>query len=309
MQVEAVHVRDHAAALAAVRMVEHPRTGKAVVQQRIEQVQAGLLAQLAHGGVIEPLVLLDEPARQRQQAASGRAAAAHQQHVAAAGHQRVDRDEHRRVGRLRPLPAVVVQGHPFVVQRVGIGQPQPGLDEAAHLLGHVLRDQRGGGLARCAGRAQQRRAQVRGVDRAGALARQQPPWPEALEVVAGGVLEVADQRGVGRAGCHARHRRLDGGHPARVVVVVAHRHERHARRLLIGQRQPDHRLALGARERVARRARLMGRADHHHHAPPERERLVQKRRMAVVKRLEASDQDDHLVGELAHWGCSKTCDR
>ena len=157
-------------------------------------LQPGLFAQLAQAGIQDRLLLPDEATRQRPQALAGLGAAAHQQHVAGMDDDRIGGDEGRRVRRVLPRGAVVLDELVLGDQLRVAPASSCGTPRACRTPGrHVAAQHQQGAVAVDVTGVEQVAAQLGRRQRLGVLDVDQPPLRELAQVVAGGILVHADQ--------------------------------------------------------------------------------------------------------------------
>ncbi|MNV56211.1 hypothetical protein D3C71_1484830 [compost metagenome] len=139
----------------------------------------------------------------------------------------VHRHEHRWVRRGRPGLAVIAQRAPLLLQCRVARCAREALKHIPCAWGDFIAQwcERGAHGVGC--RTKVGVADGRGIDTALALYVDQLPPGEAVQITAGGVLEVAHQADPCRASRHPCHTFAHGFHPDRFVVVVAHGQHRH----------------------------------------------------------------------------------
>jgi len=93
-----------------------------------------------------------------------------------------------------------------------------------------------------------------------------------------------------------------GEDPAFIVEVVANRHEAQALALGLWDCLADHLRPFFPAERMLGRKGLEGRSDHHDDLRRRVEGQPQQRQMAVVKRLEAADEDRNVMRRRGRAG-------
>ena len=109
-EVDPEDMADHPAPLAPQGVVEDARGAEPF----LSQLEAGLLAQFPTRGCREPLLGIQEAARQSQGPLARRLPPPNEEHAAALEDEGVHRDEHRGIGRLRPLLLISPEGQMLV---------------------------------------------------------------------------------------------------------------------------------------------------------------------------------------------------
>ena len=255
-EVEMEGMGDGAPAQAAVGVIEDMGVFQGALQHRQRQLHPGFLAQFAQAGIQHRFVLADEAPGQRPQALAGFSTSAHQQHVPGVHHHRIGGDEGGRIRRVDPRGAVLLDEAVFLDQlRERRRIPAERIEHVVHRRRHVGADQHQTAVRLQAVGLEQIAAQLGGRQRLGVGHVDQRPLRELAQVVAAGVLVLADQadarRGIATVVGHGLgHRALDRGDPVAFVVEMVAQRAHDQPIADIGQGGTDHHRALGDGPRV-----------------------------------------------------------